>query len=399
MEVSEIIALLPERLLDELAIATKVNYYSKKLQGQVLFKLLLYCILSYKDNSLRMMQSAYESIGFKLLNAQLPLGSIHYSSISERLNALDATYVEKIYKASVKLYKQQLDKKQVQQQPAIIRFDSTIVSLSATLLKTGYHLKGGDADHVRQLKFTIGLSDIPTSAHFFDEQLYTSENVALKEAIFSSIEQPAKAHSIILFDKGINSRKTYDQLTEEHVPFISRIEAHSRYEELLTNQLKEPLKTPTLTIVSDSWAYLFSSNGKSRHPFRLIRAVVNRSGEQLLFISNIADLGAEVIAMVYKRRWDIEVFFKFLKQELNFSHLINRSENGIQVMFYATMIAAVLLLVYKTTNQLNGYKLVKYQFINELQTILVKNFVLMCGGNPDLVDTLLNKPPPSLATL
>lgn len=394
VEVSDILALLPDRLLDELAAETKVNYYSKKLQGQVMFKLLLYCILCYKDNSLRIMQSAYESIGFRLLNAHLPSGSIHYSSISERLNALESTYVEKLYKACVKIYRQQLSKKETQQQPAVIRFDSTIVSLSATLLKTGYHLKGGDADHVRQLKFTIGLSDIPTAAHFFNEQVYTSENTALKEAIFTSIQPVDKAHHITVFDKGINSRKTYDRLTEEHVPFVSRVEVHSRYEELLTNQLESPVETPTLTIVSDSWAYLFSSNGKSTHPFRLIRAVIKRSGEELLFISNIADLSAEVIAAIYKRRWDIEAFFKFLKQELHFSHLVNRTENGIRVMFYATMIAAVLLLVYKTTNQLNGYKIVKHQFINELQTALVRDFVLLCGGNPDLVDRLLNKPPP-----
>jgi hypothetical protein len=344
VEASEVIALLPDNLLDELAVETKVNYYSKKLQGQVIFKLLLYCILSYKDNSLRMMESAYESIGFKLLNAHLPSTSIHYSSISERLNALESTYFEKLYKACVNIYQQQLSKEQSQQQPEpiVIRFDSTIVSLSAGLLKTGYHLRGGDADHVKQLKFTIGLGDIPLSAHFFHEQVYTSENAALKEATFSSI-QPDRVNDIRIFDKGINSRKTYDQLTQDKVPFITRIEAQSRSEELLANGLAKPIETATLTIVSDSWAYLFSSNGKAKHPLRLIRAYIKSSGEELLFITNIADLSAEMITMLYKKRWDIEVFFKFLKQELNFSHLVNRSENGIKVMFYATMIAAVLL--------------------------------------------------------
>ncbi|MEZ5055272.1 MAG: hypothetical protein R2807_11015 [Chitinophagales bacterium] len=62
MNATEIIQLSPDKLLSDLAVATNVNKYSKKLQGEIIFKLLLYCILSYKDNSLRRMESAYESL-------------------------------------------------------------------------------------------------------------------------------------------------------------------------------------------------------------------------------------------------------------------------------------------------------------------------------------------------
>ncbi len=112
-----------------------------------------------------------------------------------------------------------------------------------------------------------------------------------------------------------------------------------------------------------------------------------------MFITNNENLSAPEISTLYKRRWDIEVFFKFLKQELNFSHLINRSENGIKVMLYTTLIASILLLVYKKTNGLKGYKIMKQRFVQEIEKYLVKDFVIMCGGNPDLVDKLLQKPP------
>ncbi|MFN8263929.1 MAG: hypothetical protein U0T07_10405 [Chitinophagales bacterium] len=71
MNATEIIQLLPDKLLSDLAIETRVNKYSKKLQGETIFKLLLYCVLSYKDNSLRRMECAYESIAFRLLNSQI----------------------------------------------------------------------------------------------------------------------------------------------------------------------------------------------------------------------------------------------------------------------------------------------------------------------------------------
>ncbi len=58
--------------------------------------------------------------------------------------------------------------------------------------------------------------------------------------------------------------------------------------------------------------------------------------EEIIFVTNIKseDLNPEEITEIYRRRWDIEVFSKFIKQELHFSHLLNNSENGIQIMLY-----------------------------------------------------------------
>ncbi|WP_317040116.1 transposase [Pedobacter rhizosphaerae] len=110
-------------------------------------------------------------------------------------------------------------------------------------------------------------------------------------------------------------------------------------------------------------------------------------------MTNILDLSAIDITLLYKSRWDIEIFFKFLKQELNFSHLINRSENGIMVVLYTTMIAATLLLTYKEINGLKGYKIMKQHFLNELEKLLMKDIVALCGGDPNKVDLLLKIPP------
>lgn len=388
MEISQILALLPENVLGELAIETGVDRYSKKLQGELIFKLLLHCILSYKDNSLRTMESAYESIGFRLLNVKKSGGSIHYSSISERLSVIDPVYFEKLYQLCLQKYGDLLPRpKQV-----LLRFDSTIVALSGKLLKTGYQIKGGDAEYLKLLKFTIGFSNLPVAVHFFTEQAYTSENVALKEAVLSF--KPTDTAIIRVFDRGITSRKTYDEFIERAIPFISRINVKSKRQPETDNQLEHPVQTATLNIYSDRFVYLFKeSHTRADHPVRCIEAVQKETGESIHFVTNIQDLCAEDITSLYKHRWDIEVFFKFLKQELNFSHLINRSENGIRVMLYCTMIAAILLLTYKEINGLNGYKIMKQRFLNELEKLLMKDFVILCGGNPDMVESLLKIPP------
>jgi transposase len=154
--------------------------------------------------------------------------------------------------------------------------------------------------------------------------------------------------------------------------------------------LSSPLETETLTIYSDQWIYLFSEGcRKAIHPVRCIKATRKAGGEAIDFVCNMDDLNAKEVTEFYKQRWDIEVFFKFLKQELNFSHLVSRNENGIKVMLYATLIAATLLLVYKKKNKLTGYKIMKQRFVQELEQSLVRSFVEMCGGNPKLVDKLL----------
>ena len=100
-------------------------------------------------------------------------------------------------------------------------------------------------------------------------------------------------------------------------------------------------------------------------------------------------MSCEEITTIYKSRWQIEIFFKFIKQELNFNHLLNRSENGIKVMLYITMIASILLLVYKKKNNLKGYKILKQKFIQDLERELVRNFVILCDGNIEKVNQFL----------
>mgnify|MGYP000198951307 FL=1 len=63
-------------------------------------------------------------------------------------------------------------------------------------------------------------------------------------------------------------------------------------------------------------------------------AKYNSIRDRLITIN--ADYSATEIAELYKRRWEIEVFFKFIKQHLDFSHLLSRNENGMKVEMYMT---------------------------------------------------------------
>jgi hypothetical protein len=74
------------------------------------------------------------------------------------------------------------------------------------------------------------------------------------------------------------------------------------------------------------------------------------------------------VAQLYRQRWNLEVLFKFLKQHLGFRHLLTRSENGIQIMLYMSVIAALLLIWYQRQTAIkDGWRIVKFGWAEEVR--------------------------------
>lgn len=383
MNVSEIIKLIPESYIEELALEHKSDKYAKKLQAGVMFKLLLHCILSYKDNSLRRMNSNFENIFFAYMNGKSE--TIVHSSISERLSTMNPIFFKSLYEKCTEIYGELLGLNK------LLKVDSTIVGLSSSLLHTGFNLKGGDASKLNLIKYTIGLTDIPIIADIYTELPYTNENKAMGE----SLRNYDKNKTVIrVFDRGIFSREIYDELIDSKTTFVSRINPNCKYKKVEANIIIHSEEKTNIALYSDEIVYLYSLKGKTKNTFRLIKSRKIESEDEIWFITSNTSLPTYEIAEIYKKRWEIEVFFKFLKQELNFSHFINRSKNGIEIILYCTLIAAILLLVYKKKNGLSGYKIMKQKFLQELEYELVKEIVIICGGDIEKMKHLNPKSPP-----
>jgi hypothetical protein len=381
--INELLSFIPDRELETFAMDTGVNKFTKKLHGQLLFKLLVYCLVTEKENSLRGLRSALESAVFRAIGGLSGGFTVSHSSISERLNVVNVDFFEKVFLYCVSAYRATASRVSRD----IVRFDSTIVSISTRLMDTGYNLKGGDAADYRLLKFTVGYSDMPECICFYKDPAYNSENRALAETLLANQKT---AFQVNVFDRGITARDTYDKLTAKGLWFISRLSPGAKKQACTANRVTEAVKTQTVTITSDSWVYLYTTGGrKSAYPVRLVEGVRESDGEEIVFVTNIKDMEGSEVAAIYRSRWDIEVFFKFIKQHLNFSHLLNRTENGIKVIMYVTMTVAVLLAEYKKIRGLTGYKIPKRKFAQELENDILYNFVLLCKGDPQIARGLI----------
>jgi hypothetical protein len=373
--------MIPNEMLDFLSVQTKVDHKVHKLNGSVIFKLLIYSLLTNRQASLRVLESVFNSYKFK---AAVGLdGDVHtrYNSIRDRIATIRPDYFKKLFDVCTERFSKQLQNANGH----ILRYDSTMVAISAQLLDIGF--KVGSKTTKKQIKFSIGFDGLlPRSAKLFSAREHTSEDRTLAQLILQDVHEPG---DIVVFDRGVQKRTSFCKISDNAILFVGRLNVGARIELISSNALvAAPLKH-TLTVDEDCNGYLFSKNKVVAHSFRIIKARMHKNGEPILFVTNIADMDAYQIADIYKRRWDIEVFFKFLKQELNLDHILVRTVNGLEVTLYATLIAAMLLIAYKELNSLKGYKIMKLRFALELEEELVKEIVVMCGGDP----TKMNKSP------
>lgn len=382
ISVQSLLSMIDHEVLESLAIATNVNYKCKKLSGEVVFKLLLMSLLDNTKISLRMMEKTFSNQLFKLYSGIDKDQTIRYSSLSERLSVINYQYFEKIfsyvYQMSENFFDQELAPYNIRQ------FDSTSLSLSSKLLKKGMvnGLKSKTGKQRKnQIKFTVGLlNNLPSSIEFYNQQKYLSEDLTLSSSILQSC---IKNNEVVVFDRGLKKRSTFKEFSDKSILFVTRINPTKSIKVLSSYELQKNQQTQTLKLLSDDKVYLYHNNKVLlKESFRLIKARSKQTNEPIFFLTNIEDLQAEEITEIYKRRWDIEVFFKFIKQHLHFKHFLNYSENGIKVMMYMTMTVGILLLLYKKLNKIKSYKMAKYDFVEELNMEIIKEIVVICDGDP-----------------
>lgn len=386
-EVKEILGYISEEHLDFFAQETKVDRNVKKLKGKELFKLCVFGVLNENRASSRVFENFYEN-HFFCKYAQIPKDkSVSHSSIAERIGKINVAYFEKLYNHTVTVFQDKLNEKD---KIKLSLYDSTITSLSASLLsfgmQNGQKNKKGEQGK-NSIKFTVGFNELPFNVKFHKNQKMISEDLALGDILEEHI---ANKKDIAVFDRGMKDRNKMVQLYDDQKYFVTRIYKSSKYEIEKGSEITSlEFENDILKLAKHSRVHLYCKQKKTKIVFRLVEGILKSNGEKILFLSNLPqdEFTADQIAEIYKNRWNIERFFRFIKQELNFKHYFSRQWNGIQVMIYIILIASILLLSYIKLNKLKGYKIPKISFCNQLQNEIIKEVIIHCGGDPSKLQT------------
>lgn len=356
ISLKQVLDFIPEALLSHLSATTKVDYYSKVLHGKKMFYLLLFCIFDNEKLSQRTLEDTFNSSGFKALFGLGEEEKVRRSSISERLSKIDSNYFKEIYEQMYGRFSELYSKTEIEKYN-LIRVDSTIVADACAKLKEGIDQKSGK----KLVKFSFSFDGIlPSGVEVFTGQKYSSEEAALPEAILKQVKKEEHHENIYVIDRGLQSTRVMKDFDEKSVKFIIRSKENRKFEEIESFlDGKKSQKWDDWEVMKDSKVKLYTGKpvlnkrGNIHHReekvetcFRLVVIKNEKKDKEFWFLTNEFELSAKEIADYYRKRWDIEVFFRFLKQELNLSHLVSMNKNGIEVMIYMTMIASMLLLIY-----------------------------------------------------
>lgn len=146
--------------------------------------------------------------------------------------------------------------------------------------------------------------------------------------------------SIVAFDKGYVDYQWFARLTEQGVSFVTRLRGKSVYKVLERRQANYGKG-----VTSDQIIQLNSTHALKRGAPRLRRVgyIDKNSGKRYVFLTNNFTLCAATIAAIYKDRWQVELFFKAIKQNLKIKAFVGLSKNAILTQIWIAMITYLLL--------------------------------------------------------
>lgn len=149
-----------------------------------------------------------------------------------------------------------------------------------------------------------------------------------------------KPGSIVAFDRAYNDYSLFSSWTADKVFFVTRQKENAVY------QVVEERAVPKhRSILVDQIIRLTGARAEERCPHPLRRVVVwdEKNQREIVLLTNHLEFGASTIAAIYKDRWEIEIFFKTLKQHLKVKTFIGTSENALRIQIWTALIALLLL--------------------------------------------------------
>ena len=157
-----------------------------------------------------------------------------------------------------------------------------------------------------------------------------------------------KTGSFIVFDRGYHDFNLYKRYTDNKIRFVTKMKTNARYETLTIK------KTGNKSgVLSDETIKFTGYNTRKKYPglLRKITFFDIETKKTHIFLSNEFDLDADAIAAIYKARWEIELFFKTIKQNLKIKRFMGASKNAVMTQIYVAMIAYLLVSYHKFTHK------------------------------------------------
>ncbi len=390
----QLLALFPPKLLDGLALAYSVNAPNQfRLRGQTVFVCLLNTLVNHPKLTLRLLEETHQQ-----------LTGLHadHSSFGKRLALLKPAYFQALFRHLARTLRPQMSSGD-QRALRLRRIDATLVRLSAKLLDFGLYTgptgckRSSTPTRAIKSVFTLdGEAGFPDLLHLCRDAKEGNDNPALGDPLLAA----TAPGDLWIVDAGLTDRDRLLALHQKHgfflipqatqklrvravlldtpaapaappppprpgapPPFrLLRIEAavfENQRDATWPKQQKKWEQMPLLVFHCQRW----DQRARAWKPWVLLTNLPLSLDQKQAGGFTLAE-----VPELYRRRWEIETFFKFLKQHLSYAHLTSRNENGIRVLIWMALITAVVLFWYKEQTRIDrGWRSVKFWLAEDVR--------------------------------
>jgi len=166
------------------------------------------------------------------------------------------------------------------------------------------------------------------------------------------LRQMLESDCCYILDRGYEQFSLFNAIVAGGSSYVCRVRGDHHF----TPSEERPLSAAAREagVVEDAIGVLGSPRSRRiehpDHPVRVVRLHIvrdpkrdNARGEELILATNLADVPADVVALIYQHRWTVELFFRFFKHVLGCRHLLSQDAVGIEIQTYCALIVCLLI--------------------------------------------------------
>jgi len=336
---SQLLKFISKAKIDRIAKDNKADRYTKKFTTYNHFIVMLYSVFegvtSLREAVIGMLANSYKinHLGINYMPKRSTLSDANRRRSSK---VFEDIYME-LYRSNRSFLSDSKDS--VLNLSKLFMIDSTTISLFKAILKAvgrnpiNGKKKGGIKAHV----LINARENTPILVRYSSAARHDKN--FLKE-----INLPRG--SILVFDRAYNDYLQYALFTEKDITFVTRQKKNAIYQ--CGKIFDNPDKADS-GVIKDQEIFLTYKEKKQEKMLRTRRITYcdKSSGKTLVFITNNFEFDAETIALIYKKRWQIETLFKQLKQNFPLKYFLGDNQNAIEIQIWVSMIANLLVTLLK----------------------------------------------------
>ena len=338
---SQLVHLVPRPLFADLVAKHKAERHSRGFSSWSQFIAMLFCQLGDAQSLREIVQGLAAAEG-RLRHLDLDDAPRRSTLAYANRHRPAEMYQDLFHQLSAQL-RGQLPGHRFEFNNKLASFDSSLITLCARSFPWAHYqrAKGGVKVHL-----------------MLDHSGHMPAYAVISEGKKSDIDVARQMHfapgTVLLFDRGYVALDWLAELDQGEVFFVTRIKKGMHFEPLERN---EPAKASGNTesgnsnvegVLADETGYLPGHAAKGKEIFvRRVRYYDKDNHREFEFLTNHLELPPETVAALYRERWQIETFFRALKQNLRIKSFVGTSENALATQIYCALIAMLLIAFLK----------------------------------------------------